>query len=342
MLSKEKTATILFGPTQYGKSTFLDRVLHENETFRPKTGTGKGDSITRASHLYETTLIGPVLDVPGWNDTELLVDSALIAKQAALILAEGDVSSVRFLLFDSLSESSVQIRPTLEQLVQAFGGNAKDSVVVVACKLDRADEDELQDRLITMEETMEQCNIGNKLVLWKSKNLSAREWNDQLDELRLALHSKMPTTLIDIQDLKSRVLERAEKLYREQQPEMLEHKDKTTEPRVVDFVETEDYEDTDWEQVKVANSNMLIDKHVGAGIATYVLSLGIGFAIDLALHGGKPVYEWRPKKIVRQRKQNRQKIVYYKPVSEFNEQARIEILRETRVELCSSLPLSRH
>ena len=345
MLSGEqKTVTILFGPTQYGKSTFLDKLLHQNEEVRPKTRTGKGHSITRSIHLYRGTLIGPVLDVPGWNDTGLLVDVAAIAKQVALVLAEGNISNVKILLFDSVKESSVQIRPSLEQLVQAFGKQVKDSIVVLASKFDRADEDEIEDRIATMEKTMTGCKIGNKLVPWKSKNLSESEWFEQLGELCSALDETKPTTLDDIQDIHSRVLERAKKLHMNQKPEMIEHEFTTTEPHIVERIEKEEYEKTEWREVKVADSNMLIDKNVGAGIATYVLSLGIGFAIDAALHGGRPVYEMRPRKVMKQREVTRYETVnqtvtkkirvpQLKPVSDFIEKARFEIFRETRDEL---------
>lgn len=80
MLSdSEKTANILFGPTQYGKSSFLDKILktgtEKQEIVRPQIGTGRGESTTRSSHLYRDSLIGPTIDVPGIHDTGLLVDS---------------------------------------------------------------------------------------------------------------------------------------------------------------------------------------------------------------------------------------------------------------------------
>ena len=347
MLSKNADiANILFGPTQYGKSTFLNAILDKDEDIRPKTGTGNGQSVTRVSRLYRNTLIGPTIDVPGTNDTGLLLDAEQISQQVTLILAEERISEVRFLIFDSMSDSSTQIRPTLEHLIQAFGHRSRRSIVIIGSKFDRVDEENLEGRLAAMEDAMADCGIMTKLVFWKSKNVTPEEWSDQVKDLLCTLRIAHPTTLTELQALEARVFERAKALYDEQAPEMREQEIQFKENHAVKRMVTETYEVTEMERVKIADSNMIIAKNVAAGLATYILSFGVGFAIDAALNGGNPVYEYRPKVVTKTREvphwDNVERTVTkriwvpeMKPLSSFMDSAYQEILRETRETLKS-------
>lgn len=54
--------------------------------------------------------------------------------------------------------------------------------------------------------------------------------------------------------------------------------------------DTEEYEEEVWENKQVAKTNMLIEKNVGAALSlySYILTLGIGFAIDAGVNGHTP------------------------------------------------------
>lgn len=148
--SSSTTANILFGPTQHGKSTFLDFILSKKVSNRPAVGKGNGESVTRSCSLFRDTSIGMTIDLPGINDTGLLVDPEMIEKEVALLLAEENIDGARFLVFDSLADSLTQILPSLEKLIEAFGDPVKSSIIVIASKLDRADKDEVASRLEVM------------------------------------------------------------------------------------------------------------------------------------------------------------------------------------------------
>jgi putative ribosome biogenesis GTPase RsgA len=78
LVSDNRIATVLFGPSQYGKSSLVDNLLlRPDESKRPTIGVdGEGTSVTRTCDSYKTA-IGLVQDNAGYNDTGLLVDAAL-------------------------------------------------------------------------------------------------------------------------------------------------------------------------------------------------------------------------------------------------------------------------
>ena len=213
---------------------------------RPSIGRGDGRSCSKTAKSYETA-IGLCLDLPGLDDTELDLDASKVARLGAVELVAQDVDGVRALVFDSLADSTTQLRSTVADLVASYGTQIKDGVIVVATKRDRADSDELPYRIGCIRETMAEIGIGRELVLWQNKKIDAAGFERQLIDLRAAISRTAVVATDDLRDLNEQIAERAQILCKSQTPlkktEMVEVEEQYVE-------ETKKYEpknETYWE-----------------------------------------------------------------------------------------------
>ena len=128
-------ALVVFGRSQMGKSLLVNRLIarsgsgggtnqiHHLRTLAP-VGTGHGKSTTTDVTLYPSTCLGPVVDVPGYEDSELRFEPANVGAALPVNLVSHSVTKLKVLVLESLADSTMQLRATLEQLVLALWGCA--------------------------------------------------------------------------------------------------------------------------------------------------------------------------------------------------------------------------
>lgn len=171
MLTEENigNGTILLGPTQSGKSSFIASLLPLEEPNRPAVGRpAAGRSVTAECKVYSSTYIGPVLDSPGYNDTDRRVSAEEFTYQAASILEH--CRGVRFLLVESLLNDAISLRRTQELLHASFSNSTGSNVVVLATKKDRLDEDELEERIESIMEVLVTIGLPDcTIVPWRMR-----------------------------------------------------------------------------------------------------------------------------------------------------------------------------
>jgi GTP-binding protein EngB required for normal cell division len=92
------TAIVVFGGSQMGKSTFINMICGDHMA---AIGDGSGESTTRNVAVYDSRL-GPLVDCPGYDDSDLQIHIEDLASHVAIALTEIGATSVKFLIFDSL------------------------------------------------------------------------------------------------------------------------------------------------------------------------------------------------------------------------------------------------
>ena len=82
------------------------------------------------------TLIGPVVDGPGDQDSRLTISNEEAGRRYAREVFAGGARQVKFLVFEGLDAPSGQLRASLASLQTTFGPNALQAAVVVASSAD--------------------------------------------------------------------------------------------------------------------------------------------------------------------------------------------------------------
>mmetsp|Transcript_43955 Transcript_43955/g.94141 ORF Transcript_43955/g.94141 Transcript_43955/m.94141 type:complete len:377 (-) Transcript_43955:421-1551(-) len=215
-MEESKCAIVTFGPTQSGKSTTLGKLALPSE-FAPKTGTGDGESCTEHPQVIRTFL-GLALDTPGVNDSRLRFTDEEAGRRVALGMATTKAEEVKFIVFESLANDSLGLRLTAEKLCQSFGGVAAPSTLVLATKADKLDDDEKEPKLERLKEAAAKLGFHG-VVLWQNKRLDTEGEQNQLEVLKKALQSVPSTKIAALEDLKDRILAKAQELCEKQIPQ---------------------------------------------------------------------------------------------------------------------------
>ena len=183
---------LVFGPSQTGKSTFINNLLEfaNSKLEKAKVGRGIGKSTTIQVRFYN---IGNILalfpediqnydsltliDVPGIFDTDIRISKEEIFDQIKIKLFEYGVNSLdAILLFESVNDGSRKVFITMSMLQEYFGKEIRNSTIVLSTKWDKIDEDdkkELEDYLDSMVKKIQvrtmkwQNNYGTKEILTK-------------------------------------------------------------------------------------------------------------------------------------------------------------------------------
>lgn len=265
-------ALIVFGGSQMGKSTFINMILSDGQC-PAAIGDGSGESTTRDVTVYKTRLGMMVVDCPGYDDTDLLIGMEDIGMHVAIALTTTQVATVKFLVFDSVAHSSIQLEKTLLELFTAFGDRCRSSIVVIASKRDQVNERILDARLNKLRHHMTNVDIGNSLVTWKSVNISETEFEGQLRLLTYMLAKVSSTPSTELQILTGRIKEKAMEMFSDQ-PRSMETW--VTESYPVDYTAVEWYDETYYENEQQSMLDRSAQENVALTAVFGIFTFGIG------------------------------------------------------------------
>jgi GTP-binding protein EngB required for normal cell division len=244
-MRSDNVALVVFGPSQVGKSSFVKSLREHYGVVNgknPQVSTGNGCSVTSSAEIFNAGDLGIVADMGGWNNSDLRFTSQDMADQTSTGLTVRSIEKVRFLVFDSLSGDTMQIRHSITELVKGFGESSKSGIIVVASKLDKVDSDELGERLNYMREAMQDLCIEDRLVTWQSKSFNAVcAFKDQLE-------STPPVATNALQVINSLIVTRAQELCDQQDFKKSNVVFRTQENFVVERRDYESYEEPYWEK----------------------------------------------------------------------------------------------
>lgn len=209
----ERIASVLLGGTRSGKTTFLRTLLRPEDlqdAAMLEVGDESGESVTVAVTAFNTS-IGLVFDGPGSEDTRLILTNKQIGQLYFIEAVESGCTKLKFLLFDSHGNESVQLRRTLAFLEEVFGPEARRAAIVVASKGDWGSSTEREQRLELLKSVMDKESV-RELVSWQSCGLDAEAFHHQLQDLQTALTITAPVESSAVSDLGTRVQSRAQQL----------------------------------------------------------------------------------------------------------------------------------
>ena len=200
---------IVFGPSQFGKSTFIYNLLdYSNSTLQiPQMGVGDRKGVTYKVDFYklgnipglfpddiqnidEVTLI----NVPVNSDAGIYKEEIFEAIKVEL-LNHGITSLDAILMFESMKDDSRKIYQTMQIAEELFGKEVRMSTIVLSTKWNRVVEDERElieiyfDSMIKVLQvpTMKwQSNYGNKKIV------TINEMHRQITELGLHIKNIKP------------------------------------------------------------------------------------------------------------------------------------------------------
>jgi len=319
----------------------------------PHIGSGNGRSVTSSACFYSAGDLGLVADMGGWNDSDRRFTGQDMADLTTIELSAKGVERVHFLVFESLASDTMQLRNSIAELVQGFGESARQSIVVVASKLDRADCDEVQQRLDYIRETMHDLNIGNRLVRWQSKGFNDSKFEDQLGYLIDSLNATPTVATLQLEFLTSRIQERAKELHANQVLERTATTMDVEENYVKKVFVRKDVEEVYWTKQYTDMSLMKYEMETTPfpAVMSYIGTLGIR-AITSAMstipkvdwvQKTRTVKKWEETFVNDTRMVTRTVEVTFppKPLENFISQARDEITSEMKAKLMkNSLPIA--
>ncbi|CAE7340319.1 unnamed protein product [Symbiodinium sp. CCMP2456] len=210
-------AIVLRGPSQTGKSTFMNMVLLPGDAATVAIGDGSGESVTHDIATRRTSL-GLAVDGPGDNDSMMRFTIEEAGRRYAAGVAALGVQWLKFLIFESLASPAVQLRASLASLVTAFGASVLPGVVVVASQADLRTGPQREVRLSALRAVMAEQGI-TELVLWQhADSLDQAGVQAELAELQAALQRVPSVSTSALEDLWQRQRQRAQELCDRQPP----------------------------------------------------------------------------------------------------------------------------
>ena len=258
---------LVFGPSQVGKSTFINNLLEfvNSKLEKAKVGSGIGQSTTIKINFYN---IGNILalfpediqnydsltliDVPGIFDSEMRISKEEIFDQLKQKLFEYGVNSLdAILMFESVYDDSRKVYQTMQALQEYFGKEVKDSTIVLSTKWDKIDEDDkkgVENYLNSMIKTIQvstmkwQNNFGTKKVLSKPEMYS------QLLELGKNIKKLNPYRVEDMNTLLKKRDELAKEI-RENDPNRYSFKDEVR----IEYIPEEFVKEIDVQIMEIVN-----------------------------------------------------------------------------------------
>ncbi|CAJ1358278.1 unnamed protein product [Effrenium voratum] len=178
----------------------------------PAVGDGRGDSVTEWPELFFCRL-GLVLDCPGYDDNQLRFTAREAAQRVAMGVAGAGVTQLKFLVFDSVANDLMRLRPTLAELQASFGSCIMDSVVVVASKMNEKPGETGEKKLRGMKQVMAEQGLS-ELVPWYGPALN----ESSLSQLQAALGRVPSVSIAELDGLWARQQRRAAELHGAQVP----------------------------------------------------------------------------------------------------------------------------
>ena len=255
---------LVFGPSQFGKSTFINKCLDKAraDCERAVVGDGTGISITLEVETYTMEAFKELLphsragydiikifDVPGLFDSELRIDKKEIFAEIKKTLLQSGANNIDgIFLFESVKDDSRKMLITLDIALQLFGEDLVNSSILLTTKWDRLIGNEFQ----KVESTVEAfaTNSGIQTQKWyinhEHFNFSENQMDVQFSELGSRIGKLKKFKVDEMDDLLQRRDILAEQL-RERDPNRFATKEYEQEVQEAeDYIEDEPLKVTEW------------------------------------------------------------------------------------------------
>ena len=224
-MANQGEIVVCFGYSQSGKTTWFNAATNSNLP----VGDGAGGSATSVPTLaFSPVYNRPVVDVPGLDDTRLTVTNEEAALQVASVVAETHIERAKFLVFENMQNGSTQLPLTLDCLSHVFSPAVLPSVVVLASKMDRLEEEHRYRRLSELRRQAAARGI-NEVIPWTNQQrqngsrdrITDDQRNIQERALQDALHRVPTATVASFHDVNRRVQAVAQQLCDAAGPRMI-------------------------------------------------------------------------------------------------------------------------
>jgi hypothetical protein len=204
-------------------------------------------------------------------------------KVAEHVRAHGqEASKLKFLVFESLAESRVELRTTLANLITHFGDAIRPGVTVVVSKYDTRSGPSAEVRLTKIMEVMEEFGLAT-LVPWQSVGLDPEGQQEQFAVLKATLDEAAGVSTTDLQFFWQRQHARQQQLYDGQSTRI--KKEEIEETYSQPYSETESYTEVESYQSQETRTRSVPRSRVVKGEPQGPFLKDISFRPDSILSG---------------------------------------------------------
>lgn len=202
-----------------GKSTFVRCCLLADEKHHgsaPRVGDGDGGSCTKETSVYDSCLGSVIVDVPGYDDTELDFEPHDIGSLASFEIAKRGIKHIRVAVFESYAEAANQLLNSVKNIQLAFGKAVLSSVLVIMSKGDMVSNQVRAKKLRKTREIMKRAGIKYGPFEWQGTGLDNRAMQAQLEKLRAFISTVPVVSTVQLEDLETQIKARAQELWKSQ------------------------------------------------------------------------------------------------------------------------------
>jgi GTP-binding protein EngB required for normal cell division len=241
-------AVVVIGPSQHGKSSFVELALAEGESGQATAvdiGSGDGTSCTAKPALYENTVLGTLIDTPGYNDTKLRFTNTAAGLMVADLMMQHNITEAKFILVNSLVDMAQSLPNTLKEFNLVFP-NAFTSACVLATQVDKVNPQ--TDVPLKYHQLTEKCKSAKiaAYMQWKSRGngadarLPKDEVTKQFQDLKHRIGLLPTYKLAKTAELEARIERKMDELQAAHGTTQEEHTEQVEEDYVEDYEDEEE------------------------------------------------------------------------------------------------------
>jgi GTP-binding protein EngB required for normal cell division len=256
---------LVFGPSQFGKSTFINNLLDlTNSNYqRAGVGTGIGESVTISTTLYQIgnlpfmfpeDIAGfdtlSIIDVPGLFDSGLRVSTEEIFNFIRTVLLDKGIKTLdAILVFEAMNDNSRKILHTLQYASDLFGNEVMRSAVVLTTKWDKVNKKGIPNTEKYLAQLIDGFNVA--MMKWQNNvedeiTLKSLEMEAQISKLGSIICSIKPYYVSEMNELIERRDMIAEEI-RMNDPERFIISELIVPVEILEeYMEDEEIETTEW------------------------------------------------------------------------------------------------